>query len=83
MHNSASFTNVITQCNKPNILNKTCNYTTMDYPIVSFTSNNPTTTCMGTQVSFRKLITSAKVSTPPKDINKSKSLQQNPPTNHH
>ncbi len=40
----------------------------MDYPIISFTSNNPTTTCMGTHVSFRKLITSAKVSTPPQDI---------------
>jgi hypothetical protein len=44
----------------------------MDSPIVSFTSNNPTITCMGTQMSFKKLITITKISTLPQDIHISK-----------
>ncbi len=43
----------------------------MDYPIVSFISNSPIVTCMGTQVSFKKLITKIRVSTPSWDIHKS------------
>jgi hypothetical protein len=44
----------------------------MDYSIVSFTSNNLTTTCMGAQMSFKKLITKANVSTLLQDIHRSK-----------
>jgi hypothetical protein len=43
----------------------------MDYSIISFTSNNPTMTCMGAQVSFKKLITKMKVSTLLQDIHRS------------
>ncbi len=66
------FVNAITWCNKPNLSNNTCSYITIDCPIVSFTSNSPTITCMGTQLSFRKLITKAKVSTLSWDVHKSK-----------
>ncbi len=64
--------NVITQCNRPNLSNKYQHYSTTDYPIISFTSNNPIVTCMGTQVSFRKLITIAKKFTLLLDIHRSK-----------
>ncbi len=39
-------------------------------PVISFTSNSPIMTCMGTQVSFEKLITKMKVSTLSWDIHK-------------
>jgi len=55
----SSLTNVI----KPNFSNKNQSYATMDYLVVSFTSNIPIVTCMGTQVSLKKLITKVKVST--------------------
>jgi hypothetical protein len=50
----SSLTNVI----KPNFSNKNQSYATMDYLVVSFTSNIP----IG-QVSLKKLITKVKVST--------------------
>ncbi len=42
-----SFTNAIVQCKKLNLSNKNQNWTTMDYMIVLFISNNPTTICNG------------------------------------
>lgn len=69
---SSSCTNVITWCNKPNLSNKTCSCITIYCQIVSFTSNNPTLTWMGTYTSFRKLNTRSKVSTPLWNIHKSK-----------
>jgi hypothetical protein len=66
----SSFTKAITRCNKPNFSNKDQSFVAMDYSIVSFTSN--TTTCMGAQVLFKKLITKAKVSTLLQDIHRSK-----------
>ncbi len=69
---SLSFTNAITQCNKLNLSNNTCSYIAIDYRIVSFTSNNSIITCMGTQVTFKKWIIRAKISTLPWNIHKSK-----------
>jgi hypothetical protein len=62
----SSFINAITQCNKPNFC------IAMDYLIASFTSNILTIICMGTQMSFKNLITKIKMSTPPQDIHRSK-----------
>ncbi len=64
--------NVIIQCNRPNLSNKYWSYTTMDYPIISFTSNSPKVSCMGTWVSFNKLITIAKKFTLLPNIHRSK-----------
>lgn len=62
----SSFINAITQCNKSNLC------IAMDYLVTSFTSNNLTIICMGTQMSFTNLITKIKMSTPPQDIHRSK-----------
>ncbi len=53
----------LTKVIKPNFSNKNQSYATMDYLVVSFTSKIPIVTCMGTQVSLKKLITKVKVST--------------------
>jgi hypothetical protein len=60
-----SFRNGIIECSKPNLTNKEQNCITMDCSIFMFTSNNPIIICMGTQVSFKILITKAKVFTLP------------------
>jgi hypothetical protein len=73
----SSFTNVIIQCNKPNMSNNTCNYIAINCPIVSFSSNNLTITCMGIQLSLRKLVTRTKVSTLQRNIHKSKLVKTN------
>jgi len=44
----------------------------MDYLVILFTSNSPTIICMGTHVSFRKLIINAKISILLQGIHKSK-----------
>ncbi len=44
--------------------------TTLKNLVVSFTLNNPTITCIGTQAPFRKLITETNVSMPLWDIHK-------------
>jgi hypothetical protein len=54
------------------ISNKNQNYIAMDYLVVSFTSNIPIMTCMGTQMPLPKLMIKVKVSTPPRDIHRSK-----------
>jgi hypothetical protein len=64
----SSFTNVMTECNKPNLSNKDWSCVTMDYLVVLFISNNPIVICMGAHVSFKKLITITKVFTSPQDI---------------
>jgi hypothetical protein len=44
----------------------------MNYLVASFISNNLTIICMGTQMSFKKLITKIRMFTPPQDIHRSK-----------
>jgi hypothetical protein len=44
----------------------------MDYLVASFILDNFTIICMGTQMSFKILITKIRMSTPPQDIHRSK-----------
>jgi hypothetical protein len=68
----SSFTNVITQCYKPNFSNKYWSCIIMNYLIASFSSNNLTIICMDTQMSFKILIIKVKMFTLSQDIHRSK-----------
>ncbi len=68
----SSFTKVITQCNKPDFFNKDWSCVAKDYLVILFISNNPTMICMGTHVSFKKLMTKVKISILFRDIHKLK-----------
>jgi len=71
----SSFTNAITRCTNLNFESSDSSCIAILYPLVSFTLNKPIVTCKGVQDSFKKFITSEKLSTPPLDIQRSKLVE--------
>jgi len=70
------FTNyAITWCTNPNFESSDSSWKAILYPFFSFTSNKPIVTCIKVQNSFRKIITMAKMSTLPLNIQRLKLVE--------
>ncbi len=72
---SSSFTNAITQCIDPNFESSDSSQISILHPLVSFTLNKSTLTCIGVQEWFKKFVTRAKMSTPSLNIQRSKLME--------
>ncbi len=71
----SSFTNAITQCINPNFESSDSSQISILHPLVSFTLNKSTLTCIGVQEWFKKFVMRAKMSTPSLNIQRSKLME--------